>query len=448
MLECQTDKPVDIADIGHHAYWVNRPAMERLGIHRDTPDVSDGIIVRDAAGNPTGYFREGAMDLLKPLTTYTVEQYEQAVLHFQEEYLGYGETLVLDPIVNWDNTDSFTEACRRLDEAGKLKMHIFGAYQVFQSEGHDPIAEIEHAAALRERTRGRMFELNNIKVQVDGTFPGNPSTAYMKEPYCDPHSKESGYRGQLRFDMETLTAVYRRSHELGFTVHAHTIGDGALAFALDAMEKALAQTGPHGLRDAVTHLQVVDPADIPRMAKLGVVAVPDPHWFDMDEGYISLTAAVLGQERAEKQMPMKSFFDAGVVVTSASDYPVVNPAPPLTGMQKGVLRQLPGRPDTLHGAGERVTIGQMIEACTINTAFQLRCDERLGSIEVGKEADLVVLAEDITACAPEHIAGAAVLGTLVGGEWAWVREDGVRLEQHSAKEYTAYPDRSVLQSIY
>ena len=421
MLDGLTDKPIVITDIGHHSYWVNQAAMDRLGIDKDTPDVSDGIIARDAEGRPVGFFREGAMDLMKPLITYTVEQYKQAVLHFQEEYLAHGETLVLDPIVNWDNTDNFPEACRQLDAEGKLRRHVLGAYQVFQAEGHDTMAEIEHAAELRERTRGPHFEVSNIKVQVDGTMPGEPSTAYMKEPYVDPWSQENDHRGQLRFDLETLTAVYKRSHELGFTVHAHAIGDGALALTLDAIEKALEQSGPHDLRDAITHLQVVDRADIPRMAELGVVAVTDPHWFTMEDGYFGMMAAVLGEERAENQLPMKSFFDAGVVVTAASDYPVENPAYPLIGIQKGVLRQYPGQPNTLHGAAERVSVEQMIEASTINGAFQLLCDDRLGSISVGKEADLVVLGDDITQCEPERIADAPVLGTMVGGEWVYVR---------------------------
>ena len=118
---------------------------------------------------------------------------------------------------------------------------------------------------------------------------------------------------------------------------------------------------------------------------------------------------------------MKSFFDAGVVVTSASDYPVSDPAYPLIGMQKGVIRQLPGRPDTLHDPAERVTIEQMIEATTLNEAYQLLCDDRLGSITAGKEADLVVLGADITACDPEHIQDAPVLCTMTGGEWVYTR---------------------------
>lgn len=419
MLYGLTDKPIVLVDIGHHSYWVNHPAMERLGIDKDTPDPSDGIIVRDADGNPTGYFREGAMDLIKPLTAYSVEQYKEAILYYQDEYLAHGETIDLDPIVNWDNTDNFARACHELDVAGKLRMHIFGAHQVFQAEGHDTMAEIEHAARLREETKGRMFDLSNIKIQIDGTFPGNPATAYMKEPYADPWSQEHDHHGQLRFDLQTLTAIYVRSHQLNLTVHAHAIGDGALSMALDAMEAALKVTGPHDLRDAVTHLQVVDHTDIRRMADLGAVACTDPHWFDFDDHYFDLTAAALGAERAEAQLPMRSFFDAGVVVSAASDYPVITPAYPLIGIRKGVTRQVKGMPETLHNADERVTVEQMIEATTLNEAYQLLCDDRLGSITVGKEADLVVLGVDITACDPDQIDDAPILATMVGGDWVY-----------------------------
>ena len=420
MLDGLTDKPICIADAGHHSYWVNHAGLEHLGINKDTPDVSDGIVVRDAEGNPTGWFREGGMDLAKPLTPYSVEEYKAAILYYQEEYLANGETMFLDPILNNDGTDNATEAYHQLDVEGKLHMHAFGAYQVFQAAGHDPLAEIEYAAKLRERTKGPMFDLSTIKIQLDGVIEGKPATAYMKEPFCDPDSQKTQYRGQFRFDLETLAAVFQKAHELGFTVHLHAIGDGALAMALDAIEKALAQTGPHDLRDAITHLQVVDLADIPRMAKLGVVASTDPHWFSMDDGYFAQMVSILGPERAEAQMPMKSFFDAGVVVTSASDYAVTNPAYPLLGIQKGVTRHVIGQPETVHNAAERVTVEQMIEATTRNEAYQFRCEKRLGSITVGKEADLVVLGQDITACDPDHIAEAPVLRTMVGGAWVYI----------------------------
>ena len=422
MLEGLTDKFIIVSDMGGHSYWVNHAVMKKFGIDKNTPDVSDGVIVRDANGNPTGWFREGAMNLVKSLTAYSVEQYKEAILHYQKKYLAHGETMFLDPILNWDMTDNAMEAYHQLDVEGKLKMHVYGAYQVLQAEGHDPISEIEHAAKLREKTKGRMFDLSNIKVFVDGVIVGNPPTAYTKKPYADPLSQKNNYCGQLRFDLETLTAVYKKSHELGLTVHVHAIGDGALSFTLDAIEKALAQTGPHDLRDAVTHLQVVDKADISRMAKLGVVACTDPFWFVMDKDYFDIMVSILGDERAENQLPMKSFFDAGVVVSSASDYPIENPAYPLIGIQKGVLRQNPDKPETLLNPSERVTVEQMIEASTLNEAYQLLCEDRLGSITVGKEADLVILDSDITACAPEHIADAKVLRTMIGGEWVYTCE--------------------------
>lgn len=231
MLDGLSDKPIVLADGGLHSYWVNHAAMERLGINKDTPDVSDCIVVRDADGNPTGWFREGAMAYIKPLVVFSVEQYKEGFLRYQEEYLAHGTTIFMDAIINWDYTDNEVEALHQLDAEGKLKMHAFGAYQVFQAAGHDTIAEVEHAAALRERTKGSMFDLSNTKVQLDGTISTSHSTAYMKEPYCDPESQKKQHRGQLRMDMDTLTAVYRRSHELGMTLHLHAIGDGALSMA-------------------------------------------------------------------------------------------------------------------------------------------------------------------------------------------------------------------------
>ena len=220
----------------------------------------------------------------------------------------------------------------------------------------------------------------------------------------------------------------QKANELGLTVHVHAIGDAAVTMSLDAFAIAQAATGLADQRNAITHLQIVQPEDIGRMAELGIVAVTNPYWFFREPGYFyELEVPYLGEERAENEYPMKSFFDAGVVVTSASDYPVTIPPRPLDAMQFGVIRQAAGLPKTLLGEGERVTIQQMIEATTINGAFQLKCEDRLGSIAVGKQADIVVLGRDITACDPETIADAEVLGTMVGGEWIYTGDEDVEL---------------------
>ena len=423
MIDDLTDKPVILNSEDYHSYWLNSAAMDVLGIDADTPDVADGVIARDADGTPTGCFRDGAGVLVADLVPqYTVEQYKEAVLHYQDEVVAYGETMFFEPMVNLDGTENLLEAYTQLDAEGKLRIHVFGGYQVFVDR--DPIAGVERAAELMAASRGGMFELTNIKIQLDGVVEG--LTAYLSEPYVTEDAPE-GYCGEVRYDLETLAAVTQKTNELGLTMHIHAIGDAAVTLALDAYEIAQAATGLDDQRNAITHLQIVQPEDVARMAELGIVAVTNPYWFFREPGYFyELEVPYLGEERAANEYPMKAFFDAGVVVTSASDYPVTIPPRPLDAMQFGVIRQAAGMPETLLGEGERVTIEQMIEATTLNGAFQLRCEDRLGSIAVGKQADLVVLSADITACDPETIAEADVLGTMVGGAWIF---DGADVEE-------------------
>ena len=118
---------------------------------------------------------------------------------------------------------------------------------------------------------------------------------------------------------------------------------------------------------------------------------------------------------------MKSFFDKGIVVTQGSDYPVTQVPNPLESIQFAVMRQLPGKPETLLYGTERVTVEQMIKATTLNGAYQFKCEDALGNIAVGKQADLVVLDSDITACPSEKITDAKVMRTMIGGEWVYTR---------------------------
>ena len=413
MLDDLTDKPIVLISEDYHSYWVNTAAMKALGIDASTPDVSDGVIARDSEGNPTGCFREGATLLVADLTPkYTVEQYKEAILHYQSEVMAYGETLYFEPMVNLDGSESLLQAYNELDAEGRLLIRCYGGYQVFGDR--DPMAGVERAAQCMAESAGGMFEMTNIKIQLDGVIEG--LTAYMSEPYVTDEAPE-GYCGEVRYDLDTLAAVTQYTNELGLTMHIHAIGDAAVTLSLDAYEIAQKATGLSDQRNAITHLQIVQPEDVARMAELEIVAVTNPYWFFREPGYFyELEVPYLGLERAEKEYPMKAFFDAGVVVTAASDYPVTIPPRPLDAIQFGVIRQAAGMPETLLGADQRVTIEQMIEASTINAAFQMKCEDRLGSIAVGKAADLVVLDKDITACDPETIADAQVLGTMVGGE--------------------------------
>ncbi|MBO6179291.1 MAG: amidohydrolase [Selenomonadaceae bacterium] len=411
MIDDLTDKPISLIDYGHHSYWLNSAAMKLKNITKATPDVNDGVIVRDANGNPTGCFREGAKIYFEDLIYhFSVDQYKKAILAYQDVFLPLGLTMLFDPMVNLDyGSENVMQAYHQLDKEGKLKLRVHGGYQVFADK--KPLEDVAHGVELRKKYQGKRFDIDNIKILLDGVLESR--TAYLIEPYND---NKNDY-GMLRFDTDTLADTVKKANELDITIHIHTIGDGAVKIALDAFEKA---KSPKEKRNAITHMQLVNPKDIDRMAKLGVIAVANPFWFTKQPlEYENLSLPYLGKERAENQYPMKSLFDKGIVVTQATDYPVTTDVNPLVGMQYGVIRQEPGKPETQLNVKECVTLEQMIKAATINAAYELKCEDKLGSISVGKEADLVALNLDITACAPEKITDAKVLGTMIGGEWVF-----------------------------
>ena len=416
MIDDLTDKPMVLLDVGGHAYWLNSAMMKLKGIDKNTPDVNDGVIYRDAEGNPTGYFKEGAVVYFSEYVFhFPLEQYKQAILYFQNMAFSKGLTMYFDPIVNFNGIETGVEKVyQQLDAEGKLKIHVHGGYQVLADK--NPVAGVERAAQLRKESKSANFDLDHIKILLDGVIESK--TAYLNEPYSNNDDSEKDFRGLVLFDEDTLTATLKRANELGLITHIHSMGDGATKTSLDSHEKA--GTTPK-MRNAITHLQLVNPKDILRMAKLGIVAVTNPYWFTKDLSY-DLSVACIGEKRAEEQYPMKALFDAGIVVTTASDYPILTVFNPLQDIQRGVMRQLPNQPETLMGGNERVTVEKMIEAVTLNGAYQLKCEDKLGSITVGKQADLVVLDLDIIACKPENIADTKVLKTMVGGEWVFTRE--------------------------
>ena len=415
MIDDLTDKPMVLLDVGGHAYWLNSAMMKLQGIDKNTPDVNDGVIYRDAEGNPTGYFKEGAVVYFSEhVFHFPIEQYRQAILYFQDVAFSKGLTMYFDPIVNFNGKETgVEEVYRQLDVEGKLKIHVHGGYQVLADK--NPVAGVERAAQLRKESKSANFVLDHVKILLDGVVESK--TAYLNEPYCNNDESEKDFRGLVLFDADTLTATLKRANELGLITHIHSMGDGATTTSLDAHEKA--GTTPE-MRNALTHLQIVKPEDIPRMAKLGIVAVTNPFWFVEDPRFHdTLTVPCIGEERAAAQYPLKSLFDAGIVVTTASDYPILTVFNPLQDIQRGVMRQLPNQPETVLGGSERVTVEQMIEAVTLNGAYQLKCEDKLGSITVGKQADIVLLDSDITTCAVEKISDTKVLRTMVGGEWVY-----------------------------
>ncbi len=403
-----TDLPIALYPMDHHSYWVNTNMMELMGASADMADVPGGVIERDAKGNPVGCFREAAMSLVSEhIPLYTVDEYKEGILAWQDACFSYGITSYWDPMVNYPN---LVQAYTELEESGDLAIRVGGGF--LMEPGDDITAGIEEAKALIEETAGGKFYVNAIKILNDGVVEGR--TGFLLEDYAD----EPGFKSESLWDQDSLNQLFTEADAEGITIHTHAIVDAASRMIIDAVEHSFDINGDDNNRHAITHLQLIHLDDIKRMADLRMVASVQPYWHYQEEGlYNEIEIPYLGVERANSTYPMKSFFDNGIVVSSSSDFPVSQPPKPVRAIQIGVTRCAEsGDPNTIKNPGERVTVEQMIDSFTIGPAYQLFSENIYGSIEVGKSADLIILDKNIIGIDPVEIGKTNVLRTFLEGE--------------------------------
>ena len=404
------DRPIILFDDSYHSGWLNSAGLRLAGFTASTPDPDNGVIERLADGSPSGTLREGPNALAeRAFPPYTTEQARQGILHFQRTVAGpYGLTTVQDANPR-PGRDAALEAFEALQAAGELTARYCLSLWILEDL---PLDE-QIAAAVKERARhnGPLVRVDWAKLFADGVVEGH--TALLKEPYAD----DPEFRGDPVWAGGGLLRASAAAASAGFKLHYHAIGDAATTVSLDAIEAARAATGGAVDRPLITHLQVVDPADLPRFARLGAVAAVQPNWFLKEELYRTRQVPYLGEERAEREYPMRSLFEHGILVAGASDYPVPPAPDPLVAIQRGVLRRDPAdasEPEPLWPE-EAVPVEWMLDAFTANGARALGLEDEVGTIEPGKVADLVVVSRDLLSIAPEEITEAAVELTLFGG---------------------------------
>ncbi len=406
--EVAPNVPVCLYSEDHHSLWVNSKSLELAGITVETGNPKGGVIERDpATGQPSGTLRESAMNLVTDhIPDYTVEQYKEGILAYQKKAAACGITSVHEPFMKNGNA---LEAYSQLEKEGKLTIRYRNSLFVDPDKG---VNQVEDLVAEREKhSHGIYFQTNSAKIFIDGVVEGG--TAYLEEPYEHIDS-----RGELVWEPQIYKETAARLHKERFTIHIHSIGDASTRIALDGLEFAEAQDKPFDSRHAITHLQLLNPEDIGRMKKLNVVAVPNPYWFMKEPSYyFDIEEPYLGKERAERQYPMQSLINAGIITASASDYPVTMNFHPLNGIQLGVTRLEPGKTDEdlISNPKERSSLESMIESFTINGAYSLKLDHLTGSIEKGKKADLIILDKNLFEIPEDKLNEAKVLLTLFEG---------------------------------
>jgi predicted amidohydrolase YtcJ len=401
------DKPIALISYDGHSMWGNSVTLEKSIITKDTPDPDGGRIERDPeTGQPSGTLREETAFKLveKVIPKYSLDERKNALLAYQDMAARAGITLSHDAMLDAQAISAFNT----LAKENLLKMRFRGSITI------DPDLDISQQvkSVLTERTKNThpYFQTNAAKIFVDGVVEGG--TAYLLEPY--EHKPQ--FRGEPIWGTEILNVGTIAFDRENIQIHYHVIGDAAARITLDALELAQQTNGARDSRHLITHLQLVEPDDILRFKLLGVVGVPQPFWFKVDEYYWELAVPYLGKKRAEKQYPMQSFIDAGVVMASASDFPVTIPFDPLIAIQTGITRSASSSSKDVLWPEERTNLENMIASFTINGAYANFLENETGSIEVGKQADLIVLDRNLFNVPSREIAKTNVLLTLVEGK--------------------------------
>jgi hypothetical protein len=394
------DHPVLLTRIDGHAALVNAKAMELAHITRDTKDQPGGAILRDASGEPTGVLVDGALALVESvIPPITAAERERRLLDAMQECTRLGLTMVHDAGIGPEE---------------------LAAYRALLARGTFPIRVNAMAAArstvldtllARGPEAGDRFMLRAIKVVADGALGSRG--ALLGEPYSDdPHNL-----GLSTFPLERLREIGEQALVKGLQVRVHAIGDSANHGTLDAFEQAFVSQPHPEARWAVEHAQVVRPADIGRFARLGIVASMQPTHATSDGPWAEQR---LGPERVRWGYTWRTFMDAGVPVVSGSDFPVES-ANPMLGLYAAITRRDLDRKLPAGGwfPEQRMAPDEALHSFTTGGAWLAFREADLGSLEVGKQADFIVVDRDVIAGPADEIPKAKVLRTVVGGKTAF-----------------------------
>ena len=398
--------PVALKAKSGHAMWVNSSALVLAGIRTGSADPAGGKIARDAAGGPTGILYENAMALVwAVIPERPPSSIAESMREAQRRALAAGLTGFHD----YDGVSAF-RALRLLDERGLLAM------RALKGIPRETLGEAI-ALGLRSGFGGDLLAIGHLKLFADGAL--GPQTAWMLEPY-----EGSTSTGIPTLAPEALRADIVRARRAGIACAVHAIGDAAVRSVLDAYEAARIDPGAGTaaaeprprLPDRIEHVQLIAPADIPRLAALGIVASMQPIHATSD----MLIADRHWGERAATSYAWRSVLDAGAVLAFGSDCPVET-IDPLAGIHAAVSRRRadgsPG-PEGWRGS-QRVSVGEAVRAYTLGAARAAGREGEAGTIEPGKLADFTVLEVDPFAVDPHEIRDVPVRATIVAGRLRW-----------------------------
>lgn len=405
------DKPILIHDVSYHAAWVNSKAFEMAGVTADTPDPEGGLFYRNEKGEPSGCVSDAAKGIVFAIMpdTMTNDNLEQAMYKFMEEANSYGITGITN--ITQGGLD-IIDMYHKVEREGNLTLRMRVVPTMKEGRTYD---EVLSTIKSYNDSATDMISSNTVKIFYDGVT--ERGTAVFLEPYLESTGLGDHWCGEPIWSQEDFTRLVHDFDAEGVQVHVHAMGDSAVHGTLDAFEEARATNGERDARHTITHVCAITDEDIQRMADLDVVANLQFLMMYHDD-LMDLERAYVGDERAMAMYRTKHMAEAGICISGSSDAPVI-PFVPLDAIEAGVTRNSPypeeEDTDMTRWPEQGLTAYQLLEAYTKNDAYQNFMDDIIGTVEVGKFADLVVLDTNILEADAKAISDARVIYTISDG---------------------------------
>lgn len=408
------DRPVYLWQVDGHSAWVNSKAMEMAGLNKDTPDTVPGVsyFERDADGNPTGYIVEvpAQMEIFNKFVTIDEDYIRAGMARWFPGYAEAGITAAHD--FGWVGVDQDTalKILKDFEKDGTLTIRLYGSYY-WNDAKIDPVPI---AKKMRDENQEGLVQVTALKINIDGDDDKYSTLlvdGYADDPNADPPPV---------IPWDVINDAVVRADKEHLHVIAHSFGDMAVRKFLDAVELAAKTNPPWDRRAVASHGILVHPDDYPRFKELNATYDTTGQWMALDPYTGVITPKRIGPERMKRLFPSKKILEAGGNISLGSDFPAaayVSDYKPLNAITQATTRQMLGKPDMpiLGGEDMRLTVAEAIRANTYGAAYCMGEEDEIGSLEVGKLADLIVLDQNLFEVDPHDIYKTKVLFTMMDG---------------------------------
>lgn len=412
------NKAVLLSDDSGHNGWANSKALKLAGIDKSTPNPKDGTFVRDPKrGEPNGVLLEGAKQIVyASLPEWTDKQIQQGA----QEAIRLANQFGVTGMKEANSKEQFLAAYKVLDQRGEFKVHMATSIETPYGHREQPL-DYDKLDQLRKKYRSNNVHTNFVKIFTDGV-PTTSRTAAMLHPYTLAEPGGEALSGMLHITPDLLKHDLIELDKRGFTVKIHTAGDRSVRVALDAIAATRQANGYSGLRHELAHAGYIDRSDIPRFAQLQAVADLSPYLWHPSPIINSVLDAVAAP-RGEEYWPIKSLLEANAPVLAGSDWPsAVASIDPWVGIEAMVTRKDPRAiSQGSFWAEQAISLAEALKIYTLDGANALVLQDKTGSIEVGKYADLIVLNHNLFNIPAEKINQTQVEITLFAGDEVYRR---------------------------